>query len=342
MNKRAIRLLLSLALAWASIAMADVDSAIKGLRGPNSKEALAELTQLAEGGDAYACAVLGVLYQNGSGVPRDLSKAFSWTKRSAELGHPLGTNTLARMHLLGLGTSKNIEEARRVARSMAERGDADGQFVLFLANVHATMAAYQGPDGKPDMKRYFQLAERTASERKDDIEAYRALFKSAEQRHPGAVELLGLGYATQVGRENRQAALKLMNGAGSNPRLEGLRKTMQWLEGLGDTQVTPKLATDAMLSIAVAASTSVGDFSCKTPQLKRIQMTRDLTEAEYLPIGMPGAEKYYLLKGNWEEEWTFALCGKEAPVKVTFVADGMGGATYTSNAKPASGPGLGK
>lgn len=330
MSKHVRAFLFSFLLLLAGGAVADVESAIKGLRGPDSKAALAELTQLAENGNGHACAVLGVLHQNGAGVPRDLEKAFNWFRRSADLGHPLGTNSLARMYLFGMGTPKNPEEARRLARSMAARGDADGQFVLFLVNDLTTLAAYQGADGKPDMQKYMALAQRPATDRQEDIEAYRALFQSAAQRHPGAIELLGTGYASRVGSANRKAGLKLLAGQPLSPRVESMRKTMAWLDGLGSTHVSPKLAADAMLSIAIAASARAGDFSCKTPQLKRIQTTRDLTDAEYLPIGIPEAENFYLLKGSWDEEWTFSLCGKEVPVVVAFVADGMGGATYST------------
>jgi hypothetical protein len=34
--------------------------------------------------------------------------------------------------------------------------------------------------------------------------------------------------------------------------------------------------------------------------------------------------------GEWPEYWTFSACGDDVPVKVTFAADGWGGASFAA------------
>jgi hypothetical protein len=69
--------------------------------------------------------------------------------------------------------------------------------------------------------------------------------------------------------------------------------------------------------------------TCDKATLKTVSST-DLRNAEYLPLASKMVEKTYLVKGEWTEFWTFDACGADVPVKVSFTADGWGGASITA------------
>ena len=72
------------------------------------EEEVAQLRQLAEGGDADAMESLAVHYGSGSkGLAKDLKQAFAWYKRAADLGNGGGFNGCGRMYVNGLGVDKN-------------------------------------------------------------------------------------------------------------------------------------------------------------------------------------------------------------------------------------------
>ena len=62
----------------------------KGLTAAQSGDfatALREWTPLAKQGDAFAQFNLGLMYDNGQGVPQDYKTAVKWYKLAAEQGH---------------------------------------------------------------------------------------------------------------------------------------------------------------------------------------------------------------------------------------------------------------
>jgi hypothetical protein len=61
-----------------------------------------------------------------------------------------------------------------------------------------------------------------------------------------------------------------------------------------------------------------------------MSVTQPLEGAEYLPLKEPGMAQAYLVRGKWQELWTYDVCGANVEVPIEFVADGMGGATFTT------------
>jgi hypothetical protein len=68
-------------------------------------------------------------------------------------------------------------------------------------------------------------------------------------------------------------------------------------------------------------------------KLIRMRVDQQVEGAEYLPLTEPGMEKAYLLRGTWQETWTYDVCGREVDVPIVFRADGFGGAYYTAESK---------
>lgn len=67
---------------------------------------------------------LGILYLNGKGVPRDFGEAFKLFERAADQGDGWGLNNLGGMHEMGWGTPKNRDKAIELYKQAAAKGIA--------------------------------------------------------------------------------------------------------------------------------------------------------------------------------------------------------------------------
>lgn len=92
--------------------------------------ALKEFQPLAEAGDAEAQYALGVIYDNGRGVPQDDGEAIKWYRLAAKQGIADAQFNLGVMHAMGEGASQDYGEAVKWYRRAAEQGDAEAQHAL--------------------------------------------------------------------------------------------------------------------------------------------------------------------------------------------------------------------
>ncbi|MHB1701983.1 MAG: tetratricopeptide repeat protein [Acidobacteriaceae bacterium] len=60
--------------------------------------ALAKLQAAAQGGDAKAQYMLGVMYDNGQGAPQDFAQAVSWFRKATEQGEAKAQYNLGVMY----------------------------------------------------------------------------------------------------------------------------------------------------------------------------------------------------------------------------------------------------
>jgi TPR repeat protein len=86
-------------------------------------EAMRLLWPLAEQGDATAQFNLGLMYNDGQGVPQDYAEAVRWHRLSAAQGHVGAQNNLGKMYAEGQGVRQDYAEARRLFRLSAEQGN---------------------------------------------------------------------------------------------------------------------------------------------------------------------------------------------------------------------------
>jgi TPR repeat protein len=84
--------------------------------------ALEAWTRAARGGDTAAQFGLGVLYDEGAGVPRDRAEAARWYRLAAAQGDAVAQFNLAELSLRGLGVAKNRLQALRWYRMAAAQG----------------------------------------------------------------------------------------------------------------------------------------------------------------------------------------------------------------------------
>ena len=73
--------------------------------------ALREWTPLAEQGDAFAQTLLGMMYDNGDGVPQDKKSAVKWYRLAAEQRYALAQYSLGYMYATGNGVLQNYIHA---------------------------------------------------------------------------------------------------------------------------------------------------------------------------------------------------------------------------------------
>ena len=81
-------------------------------------------------GDKRAQFFMGVMYEQGLGVPHDDKAAAGWYSKAAEQGDVEAQYNLGRMYDLGQGVPQNDKLAAEWYRKAAELGDAEAQYSL--------------------------------------------------------------------------------------------------------------------------------------------------------------------------------------------------------------------
>jgi hypothetical protein len=84
-----------------------------------------EWLPLAELGDAEAQYNLGVLYDEGAGVEKDLSSAADWYRKAAEQGFMDAQTNLGIMYFHGQGVPRDHREAMKWFQQAASQGDRE-------------------------------------------------------------------------------------------------------------------------------------------------------------------------------------------------------------------------
>ena len=145
----------------------------------------------AEQGFAKAQFNLGVIYADGIGVPRDLAEALKWYRKAAEQGDEEAQYNLARMYHEGNGVTEDSAEASIWYRKAAEQGFAKAQYNLGVM--------YSNGIGVP----------------RDLAEALKWYRKAAEQGDAQAFNNLGVMYASGNGvpKDLEEAAMWYRKGA---------------------------------------------------------------------------------------------------------------------------------
>ena len=95
----------------------------------------------AEQGDDDAQYNLGVMYDNGYGVPQDYKTAVKWFKIASEQGHPTSQANLGLMYEEGLGVIKDNVYAHMWTNISISNGSEDG--VGIRDRVEETMTSYE-------------------------------------------------------------------------------------------------------------------------------------------------------------------------------------------------------
>jgi TPR repeat protein len=87
---------------------------------------------MAEKGHPKAQHVLGMLYQNGLGVEKDIKKAIYWLEKAAEQGLKEAESYLGHLYLDGKVVEKDVDKAEKWLLSAAKHGEREAQVHLGL------------------------------------------------------------------------------------------------------------------------------------------------------------------------------------------------------------------
>ena len=118
-------------LFWgASSYSADFNKGLTAAQSGDFATALKEWKPLAGQGDADAQTNLGLMYQNGWGVPQDDKEAVYWYKLAAEQGDAKAQYNLGVMYDVGEGVPQDDKEAVRWYTLAAEQEHAKAQYNL--------------------------------------------------------------------------------------------------------------------------------------------------------------------------------------------------------------------
>ncbi len=154
--------LFAIVLAFAApVAAQDFEAGFKAYRDGDYAAALLEWRPLAEQGQARAQAMLGIIYDNGLGVPEDDAGAVKWYRMAADQGDTNGQYKLGIMYGEGQGVAVDHAEAAKWYRMAADQGDERAQASLglmylngdgvpqdyVLAHMWSNLAASQEDEG---------------------------------------------------------------------------------------------------------------------------------------------------------------------------------------------------
>ncbi len=106
--------------------------------GPESiadRKALDEVKARAQAGDPDSELELGLRYEHGEGVPRDLAEALKWYRKAAEQNYAPGQYYLGVCYANGVGVAKDPVEAAKWYRKAVEQNDVKAQDTL--ASCHS-------------------------------------------------------------------------------------------------------------------------------------------------------------------------------------------------------------
>ena len=84
------------------------------------------VTKACEGGDMYACAVLGSMHAKGLGVRRNLDNAATYFKKSCDGGEGFGCLLLGKLYEDGFGVNKNYATAKLLLDKSCALGNEEG------------------------------------------------------------------------------------------------------------------------------------------------------------------------------------------------------------------------
>ncbi len=97
------------------------------------RDALAVYSQAANLGHPRAMAVLGNMYHEGQGVPKDPGQALKWYSEAAARGHRGAQYSLGLMYEEAEGVPQNVSKAAQLYEASARQGMPEAQFALGLS-----------------------------------------------------------------------------------------------------------------------------------------------------------------------------------------------------------------
>lgn len=105
---------------------ADLQTGVDAYDRGDYAKALEVLRPLAEGGDAEAQVIVGIMYKFGEGVPQDYAEAANWMHRAARQGQPAAQGFVGIMYSMGQGVPQDYVKAHAYFAVAGMQGQKDG------------------------------------------------------------------------------------------------------------------------------------------------------------------------------------------------------------------------
>ena len=102
-------------------------------KGTFESDALTQVRQAAERGDAQAQYNLGVAYFKGKGAQKDYAEAAKWSLKAAEQGNAKAQYNMGVAYFHGDGVNKSYNEGVKWFRKAAENNNVKAQYYLGMA-----------------------------------------------------------------------------------------------------------------------------------------------------------------------------------------------------------------
>ena len=165
----------------------------------------------AEQGFAEAETSLGFLYQQGTGVPQDLRKAFELYGRAARKGNARAQNNLGLMYTRGEGVAQNYPLAVDWYRKAAEQG-----FAKAITNLGVMYENGFGvPQDEAEARRLYRLGGRQDADATDAVLDQIGFFADPRLARPAdAASRARYKAAAERGEPDAQFALAYLLSAG--------------------------------------------------------------------------------------------------------------------------------
>ena len=193
-------------------ALADVQDGVRAYRRGDYAAALREWRPYAEQGDAAAQYNLGVLYDQGQGVPQDYGQAVKWYRLAAEQGDADAQFNLGALYAKGQGVPQDYGQAVKWYRLAAEQGHASAQ-----VNLGVRYANGQGvPQDIVQAAKWWRLAaEQGDAAARNNLGAQYQYGQGVPQDYVQAHKWYNLAAAAGIGQaaENRDDLARQMTAA---------------------------------------------------------------------------------------------------------------------------------
>lgn len=115
------------------------DKAIKAYNNKNFKQAFGHFKNSAKTGNLMSQYHLALMYEQGKGVERDVSKAIYWHNIAAERGHALALYSLAKKYLKGVYVLKDTPKALELYEKSASKGYSLAQHDLAILYINGNI-----------------------------------------------------------------------------------------------------------------------------------------------------------------------------------------------------------
>lgn len=127
-----ISVLLIAGVLWLSKSNPDFEKGLAAAKNNDYVGALKEWEPIAEQGDPNTQFNVGLIYFNGTGVPKDESKAAYWFTKAAENDLPQAQYNIGLMYFKGMGVARDQQKAVYWLKKAIDNGNEDA---IRFANI---------------------------------------------------------------------------------------------------------------------------------------------------------------------------------------------------------------